>query len=64
VRKWLYLLLVWAVLYAFSRINTPRTRKRYPLLKRIDRALNVVVWVLLAAYLVTFGWWLATEVFS
>lgn len=63
MRKWLYLLLVWSVLYAFTKINTPGGRKKYPLLKRIDQTLNVVVWVLLAGYLVAFGSWLAGEIF-
>lgn len=63
MRKWLILLLGWAVLYALTKINTPGGRKKYPLLKRIDLTLNVVVWVLLAGYLAAFGSWLAGEIF-
>jgi nitrate/nitrite transporter NarK len=62
MRKWLVLLLVWAVLYALAKINTPARRKKHPRLKRIDQTLNVVVWVLLAGYLVAFGSWLVGQI--
>jgi hypothetical protein len=61
MRKWLVLLLVLAVLYALPKINTRRTRNRYPLMKRIDGAINVVVVVLLAVYLYSFVRWLLTR---
>ncbi len=59
MRRWLYLLLAWAVIYFISRINTPSRRKRSPRLKSFNQTLNVVVWVILAAYLVGFVYWLA-----
>ncbi len=59
MRKWLYLLLGWAVLYAVTKINTPARRKKSPRLKRFNQTLNAVVWVLLAAYLAAFVYWLA-----
>ncbi len=61
MRKWLVFLLLWAVLYALTKINTPAGRKKHPRLKSINQALNVVVWVLLTGYLVAFGGWLAGQ---
>lgn len=63
MRKWLFLLLGISVLYALSRLNTPARRKRFPFFKRLDAALNILVWVLLAVYLVSFGTWLYRQVF-
>jgi hypothetical protein len=61
MRKWLLLLLALAVLYALPKINTRRTRKAFPLMKSIDRTINVVVVVLLAIYLYSFIRWLLTR---
>jgi hypothetical protein len=62
IRKWLWLLLVLAVLYAASTFNTKRRQARYPILKRIDRSITILVWILLASYGVAFLYWLYTEV--
>jgi hypothetical protein len=62
IRKWLWLLLVLAVLYAASTFNTGKRQARYPILKRIDKAITVLVWILLASYGFTFFYWLYTEV--
>jgi len=62
IRKWLWLLLVLAVLYAASTLNTRKRQARYPILKRIDKAVTVLVWILLASYGFTFIYWLYTEV--
>ena len=58
MRKWLILLLAIALLYALPKINTKRSRRAIPLMKRIDDAINVVVVVLLAVYLFSFLRWL------
>jgi len=63
MRKWLVLLLGISVLYALSRFNTPASRKRFPFFKRLNNTLNILVWVLLAVYLASFGIWLARQVF-
>ncbi len=62
MRKWLFLLLGISVLYAVSRLNTPARRKRYPFFERLNRSLNILVWVLLTVYLASFGWWLYRQV--
>jgi hypothetical protein len=62
IRKWLWLLLVLVVVYAASAINTKKRQVRYPILKRIDKTLTVLVWILLASYGAAFLYWLYTEV--
>ena len=62
IRKWLLLLLVLAVLYAASTFNTRNRQARYPILKRIDKTITILVWILLATYGFSFCYWLYTEV--
>jgi hypothetical protein len=62
MRKWLFVLLFLAVLYALSKITGKKQRTRHPFLKRIDRTITILVWVLLTAYLVAFFYWLYIEV--
>jgi hypothetical protein len=62
MRKWLFVLLILAILYALSNLTGKRHRARYPILKRIDRGISVVMWILLAAYGVAFVYWVFTEV--
>lgn len=62
LRRWLFLALVLAILYAVSTLNTQRWRARYPVLKRIDKTLTIVVWTLLAAYILSFLYWLYIKV--
>ncbi len=62
MRKWLFVMLVLAILYALSTLTGKKHKARYPILKRIDRAISIVVWILLAAYGVAFFYWLFTHV--
>jgi hypothetical protein len=62
MRKWLILLLAIALLYALPKLNTRARRRHFPLMKRINDAVNVVVAVLLVYYLGSFLYWLWTEV--
>jgi ABC-type multidrug transport system permease subunit len=62
IRKWLWLLLVLAVLYAASTFNARKRQARYPILKRIDKTITMLVWILLASYGFTFLYWLYTQV--
>jgi Mn2+/Fe2+ NRAMP family transporter len=64
MRKWLFALLVLAILYALTFLTGKKHKARYPILKRIDRAISIVVWILLAAYSVAFIYWLITQVIS
>ncbi len=61
MRKWLVLLLAIALLYALPKINTRRSRRHFPLMKRIDQTINVLAAVLLVVYLVAFVYWLFTR---
>ncbi len=62
MRKWLFFLAVLAVVYAISQIGR-RKRDRSPFLKRLNETVSIVVWVLLAAYAISFLYWLYKEIF-
>lgn len=62
MRKWLVPLLAIALLFVLPKINTRWGRRRSPLLKRINGALNALAAVLLLVYLGAFFYWLWTEV--
>ena len=58
MRKWLLLLLAIALIFTLPKINTRRSRRAFPLMKRIDTAVNAAVVLLLAIYLYAFIRWL------
>jgi hypothetical protein len=62
MRKWLVILLAIALLFALPKLNTRGRRRDFPLMKRINDTVNVLVAVLLVAYLAAFIYWLWTEV--
>lgn len=64
MRKWLYILLFIAIVYAVSRWGTKKQGNNSPLLKQISEAINIAVWVLLVAYIVVFFYWLYTVIFK
>jgi len=61
MRKWLVLLLALAVLYILPKINTRRSRRRFPLMKRINDTVNILAAVLFVVYLAAFIYWLFTR---
>ncbi len=61
LRRWLSLGLVLAVLYAVSKLNTRKWRAQYPVIKRLDLTITILAWTLLAAYLISFLYWLYTR---
>lgn len=58
MRKWLVLLLAISLLYALPKLNTRGRRRNFPLMKRINDTINVLVWVLLVVYFGAFIYWL------
>lgn len=58
MRKWLVLFLAIALLFALPKLNTRWSRRRFPLMKRIDQAITIVTAVLFVVYLVAFVYWL------
>ena len=54
MRKWLLLLLALAILYVLPKINTRRTRTRFPYLKRLNETINILALILLVVYLAAF----------
>ncbi len=61
MRKWLYLLLLIAILYAISTANNKRKPAPTPFLKRVSKMITIVAWTILAVYAVAFLYWLYTE---
>jgi hypothetical protein len=61
MRTWLAVLLVLVLLFVLPKINTRRARQRFPLLKRIDNAINIIVAVFLVVYLIAFAGWLLSR---
>lgn len=61
MRKWLVLLLALSILYALPKINTRRSRARYPFLKRLDETITILAVVLFVVYLAAFVYWLFTR---
>jgi len=64
MRKWLYLLLLFAVLYVFSRLGTKKKGGKYPILNQISETISILVWVLLIGYSLAFLYWLYTLIFK
>ena len=62
MKKWLVALLVIAILYALPKLNSRRSRRNFPLMKRINDTINVLAAVLLVVYLAAFLYWLWTEI--
>jgi hypothetical protein len=62
MRKWLVALLVIAILFALPKLNSRRSRRNFPLMKRINDTINVLAAVLLVVYLAAFLYWLWTEI--
>ncbi len=61
MRKWLYVLLMIAILYAISTLGNKKRIARDPLLKRIDKIITIVVWTLVIVYGAALLYWLYTE---
>jgi hypothetical protein len=61
MRKWLLLFVALALLFVLPKISNRRTRREFPFLQRLDNAINIVVVVVLAAYLFAFVHWLLTR---
>lgn len=61
MRKWLYLALILAVVYSLSTLGKKRRPTGSPLLKRINDTISILVWVLLAAYVLSFLYWLYSQ---
>jgi len=62
IRKFLWLLLALAVISAASTLGSRRGRSASPFLKRLNRTITLVVWVLLVFYGIAFLYWLYTQV--
>ena len=63
MRKWLFFLVILGVIVILSKINQ-RKDVRTPLGKRFSETLSVIVWALIIAYVVSFLYWLYTQIFG
>ena len=62
MRRWLYLLVIIALVYAISQFGRSK-KDRSPLLKRLSETVSIIVWVLIFVYTLGFIYWLYKEVF-
>jgi uncharacterized membrane protein (DUF485 family) len=63
MRKWLLFLVVLVVLILLSKVNRKK-ELRTPLGKKISETLSIMVWVLIIAYVISFIYWLYTQIFG
>ncbi len=62
MRRWLFFLVVIALVYAISQVG--RNRKgRSPFFKRINETISIIVWILIVVYTLGFLYWLYREIF-
>ena len=61
MRKWLLFLVVLVVIILLSKVNQKK-EVRTPLGKRISETLSIMVWVLIIAYVISFIYWLYTQI--
>lgn len=63
MKKWLFFLLVIAVAYLISKLNTQGARVKSPFLKRLNWMITALVWILTAAFTLSFLYWLYMQIF-
>jgi hypothetical protein len=63
MRKWLLLLVILGVIVLLSKLNQ-RKGVKTPLGKRFNETLSVIVWAMIIAYVVSFFYWLYTQIFG
>jgi len=63
MRKWLFFLLIIAVVYVISQISG-KSKGRSNFIKNLSETITIIVWVLIVVYTVGFLYWLYTELFK
>ncbi|MFW6129233.1 MAG: hypothetical protein ACOC6P_03185 [Candidatus Aminicenantaceae bacterium] len=63
MRKWLFLLAIFAVIYFILKANKNKKDKS-PFFKRLDEAITIIVWVLLSVYTLSFLYWLFKQLLN
>jgi hypothetical protein len=58
MQKWLVFFLALAAVLVFTQFNSKKNRERHPRLKRLNQSINIVVWVIVAAYATALIIWL------
>ncbi len=63
MRKWLLFLAIIGLIYMISKAAR-REGKRTPFQQRFSETISIVVWVLVLAYVLSFLYWLYTQIFQ
>ncbi|NOR11685.1 MAG: hypothetical protein GQ545_00350 [Candidatus Aminicenantes bacterium] len=63
MRRWAIFLVILVVVYLVSQASKKKD-VRSPLRKRFNETLTIIVWVMLVAYVLSFFYWLYTQIFK
>lgn len=63
MKKWYFLIVTIIVFYILASIKKKQKAKKDGIVKRIDTFINLVFWILLIAYSLTFIYWLYKALF-
>jgi magnesium-transporting ATPase (P-type) len=63
MRKWFLFLVILGLIYILSKASRKK-ETRSPFHKRFNETVSIVVWVMLIAYVVSFLYWLYTQIFK
>lgn len=63
MRKWFILLAIIGLVYILSKA-TPKREPASPFRQRFNETLSIIVWVLVAAYVLSFLYWLYGQIFK
>jgi len=63
MRKWFLFLAILGLVYIISKASQ-RGDQRSPFRQRFNETLSITVWVLVVAYVLTFLYWLYTQIFK
>jgi cadmium resistance protein CadD (predicted permease) len=63
MRKWFLFLIVVILVYVFSKA-TQKKKTSSPFHQRFNETLSIVVWALVIAYVMSFLYWLYTQIFK
>ena len=63
MRKWFLFLVILGLIFILSKASRKK-EARSPFHKRFNETVSIVVWVVLIAYVVSFIYWLYTQIFK
>jgi hypothetical protein len=63
MRKWFLFLVILGLIYVFSKASQ-RGKHRSPFRQRFNETLSITVWVMVVAYVLSFLYWLYSQIFK